>query len=232
MEQDNLEQTSITESQLSVGNQAKWANVPGDYNYNVQWDHYLYPNSNYLETLYNNVAPTFSMEGPYVYSEVDAYTDQVYEVDTDLVSSVLNQSTVYVSDPGNLDTPMWLANQGAMKKWYSMTNQAWWRAYMGVLYNVVNYWQGEYLMKLTVFQHMQSSYFNSASDINTFLLINNPATLTVESAMFTDPYYGLYNYNNYAQWSVLQSSDVSTAAVREKLAFQAELRTYFGLTSA
>ena len=172
------------------------------------------------------------MEGPYVYSEVDAYTNQVYPEGTDLVSSVLNQSTVHVSDPGNLDTPMWLANQGAMKKWYSMTNQAWWRAYMGVLYNVVNYWQGEYLMKLTVFQHMSSSYFNSASDINTFLLINNPATTTVQDAIYNDPWYGLSNYNNYAQWSVLQSSDVSTAAVREKLAFQAELRTYFGLNSA
>lgn len=53
MEQDNLEQTSKTESQLSSGNQAKWANVPGDYNYNVQWDHYLYPNSNYLEVSIN-----------------------------------------------------------------------------------------------------------------------------------------------------------------------------------
>lgn len=51
MEENNLEETSKTESQLTSGNQAKWDQVPGTYGYNVQWTHYLYPNTNYLEVI-------------------------------------------------------------------------------------------------------------------------------------------------------------------------------------
>lgn len=51
MEQDNLDQTSKTESQLTATNQAKWDSVPGQYNYNVEWNHYLYPNENFIEVM-------------------------------------------------------------------------------------------------------------------------------------------------------------------------------------
>lgn len=33
---------------------------------------------------------------------------------------MLNQNTVYVSDPGDIDTPMWLPNQGALRRWWGM----------------------------------------------------------------------------------------------------------------
>lgn len=85
----------------------------------------------------------FSKVGPYVYKEYDDYQDVTYSGDT--VSSTLNQGTTHVSDPGDIDTPMWLPNQGAIKKWWSMQNAWWWTTYMKVMYNMVNYWQGEYL---------------------------------------------------------------------------------------
>ena len=50
--------------------------------------------------------------------------------------------------------------------------------------------------------------------------------------MFTDPWYGLSNYENYYRWNVLKpTSPANQTAVNEKLAFQNELRFYFGLTS-
>lgn len=50
--------------------------------------------------------------------------------------------------------------------------------------------------------------------------------------MFTDPWYGLSNYENYYRWNVLRpTSPANQTAVNEKLAFLNELRFYFGLTS-
>ena len=46
---DKLEKTSKTESALTNVNQAKWDSVPGQYDYNVQWDHYLFSNANYVK---------------------------------------------------------------------------------------------------------------------------------------------------------------------------------------
>ena len=48
------------------------------------------------------------------------------------------------------------------------------------------------------------------------------------TALYTDPWYGLQNADNYLQWNVL----LADADPLERLAFKAELRTYFGLTIA
>lgn len=51
--------------------------------------------------------------------------------------------------------------------------------------------------------------------------------------MFTDPVYGLNNIDNYQRWNVLHpTASTNQTQVNQKLAFQAELRTYFGLNSA
>lgn len=50
--------------------------------------------------------------------------------------------------------------------------------------------------------------------------------------MWSDPYYGLGDYNNYYRWNVLHpTASTNQTQVNQKLAFQAELRTYFGLNS-
>lgn len=53
----------------------------------------------------------------------------------------------------------------------------------------------------------------------------------VLDVMFSDPYYGLSNAENYVRWNVLQVvSKTNTTAFNKKIAFQAELRSAFGLT--
>jgi hypothetical protein len=104
---------------------------------------------------------------------------------------------------------------------------------MNVLYDVVNHWQGEWLSDVVVWNEMFTNYFSTSAGINTYLLPNNPITNPVLiDAIYTDPWYGLDNPENYEQWQVLESGNANTTAIHEKLAFQAELRTYFGLSSA
>ena len=74
---------------------------------------------------------------------------------------------------------------------------------------------------------MQSQYFADASGINTYLLPSNPISDQVLlDAIYTDPYYGLEDPDNYAHWYALKFAS-NTTDINEKLAFQAELRTYF-----
>lgn len=61
------------------------------------------------------------------------------------------------------------------------------------------------------------------------MLPDNPVDPSVESAIYNDPYYGLSNTANYPHWQTLQNTNVNITEVNKKLAFQAELRTYFGL---
>ena len=49
--------------------------------------------------------------------------------------------------------------------------------------------------------------------------------------MFYDPFYGLGNYQNYPRWNILLPGNVNTTVINQKLAFQAEMRSYFNLTS-
>jgi hypothetical protein len=114
-----------------------------------------------------------------------------------------------------------------------MNNQSPWQTYMQVLYDMVNHWQGEFLQKESVYKAMRTNYFVLSSGINNYLLLNNPISDPVLlDAIYTDPWYGLENSENYDKWQVLQSGNANTTAVNEKLVFQAELRTYFGLSSA
>lgn len=80
---------------------------------------------------------------------------------------------------------------------------------------------------------MATTYFPDSAGINTNLLPINPiADQALLDIVFDDPYYGLGNAANYPRWAVLQSSNVNATANNEKLTFQAELRTYFGLEPA
>jgi hypothetical protein len=50
--------------------------------------------------------------------------------------------------------------------------------------------------------------------------------------MFTDPFYGLNNAQNYPRWQALENTNRNTTAVYKNIAWQAEIRSYFGLTAA
>jgi hypothetical protein len=52
--------------------------------------------------------------GPYVYTEVDDYSDIVYDL-SGTVSATLNQNTQFSADPnGTIDQEMWLPNYGGI----------------------------------------------------------------------------------------------------------------------
>lgn len=170
------------------------------------------------------------MMGPYVYQENDAPT---VTQSGDLLNVELNQFVSFSSDPTNTgDQMMWLPNHGAMSYWFEINNQPMWRTYMNILYEMVNTGCGAFTQEWQIAQTISTNQLTTASDINNVLLINNPASTQIQDAMWNDPYYGLSNYENYPRWQALQNTNTNSTAINKKLAWQAELRSYFGLSSA
>jgi hypothetical protein len=50
--------------------------------------------------------------------------------------------------------------------------------------------------------------------------------------MFTDPFYGLNNFVNYAHWQTFGLSGTEAEIVNKKLAWAVEVQFYFGLTKS
>lgn len=73
---------------------------------------------------------------------------------------------------------------------------------------------------------MRASNFNKETKINNLFLAGNPTTLAIQNALYTDPWYGLDNEDNYFTWQALRTGADPLA----KLAFKSDLRTYFGLS--
>jgi hypothetical protein len=70
---------------------------------------------------------------------------------------------------------------------------------MQVLYDMVNHWQGEFLQVSGTHINMYHDYFLTSSGINNYLLVNNPISdPLLLDAIYNDPWYGLYNVENYA----------------------------------
>ena len=63
-------------------------------------------------------------------------------------------------------------------------------------------------------------------DINNKLLRDHNAGRSIRDAMFYDPFYGLSNQDNYFHWNAF----LETADPLALLAWQWEVKTYFGLT--
>lgn len=88
-----------------------------------------------------------------------------------------------------------------MQRWYGLNNEKEWKQYIKILYSMVNYWQGAWLSDLVIFNTMSSTIFTSSAAINTALLPLNPiGNQVLLDAIFTDPWYGLENYENYYRW--------------------------------
>ena len=162
IENKNLIHKTKLQSQLTPVNEDKWTSIPGMYNYDIQWSHYLYSVANLADVLFSNAVPLFTKNGPYIYQESDNYTDLLYNSEENTVDSIFNQWTTYNAsmpqDP-SLNTTMWLPNMGSMATWWRQQNQEEWKTYMQVMYDVVNKWQGEYLRDLWVFTSMRYTYF-------------------------------------------------------------------------
>lgn len=76
---------------------------------------------------------------------------------------------------------------------------------------------------------MMGTEFKTESKINSeFVRLNPIKDALIVTALYTDPWYGLNNDANYLQWNVLMAS----ADPLDRLAFKAELRTYFSLSQA
>ena len=89
------------------------------------------------------------------------------------------------------------------------------------------------MQEWSVAQYISTNMLIAPASINTYLTINNPVTdPNVLNAMFDDPFYGLNNPQNYPRWNALQERDFNATATNKRLAWQAELRTYFALNSA
>lgn len=172
----------------------------------------------------------YKQQGPYIMQEHDTPT---VAQSGDLVSYEMNQFVSFSSDPTNtMDETMWLPNHGAISYWWQMNNQPAWRTYLNMLYEIVNVGCGAFMMEWQIAQTISTNNLSTAASINTVLTINNPVSIEVADAMFTDPFYGLNNPQNYPRWQALQNTNRNTTALYKKLAWQAEIRSYFGLTSA
>ena len=51
-------------------------------------------------------------------------------------------------------------------------------------------------------------------------------------AIYTDPWYGLNNPYNYYHWQVLEMQNTNTTQIYKRLAWKAEMRSYWNLTAA
>lgn len=78
METSNLENTAIQNSLLTEVNKDRWSLIPGTFNQEIYWNHYLWNVTNYWEVLFNNSMPQYEQKGPYVYMENDVYSNLDY----------------------------------------------------------------------------------------------------------------------------------------------------------
>jgi hypothetical protein len=83
---------------------------------------------------------------------------------------------------------------------------------------------GEDFYDFVALEAMQQNYFIDSNSINTYLLPNNPISdQLVLDAMFTDPFYGLNNFENYAHWQTFGLSGSETEIVNKKTAWAVEV---------
>ena len=78
---------------------------------------------------------------------------------------------------------------------------------------------------------MVDQQFASVDKINKNFVHDNQVTDEQANALYSDPWYGLNDYNNYGHWDNLV---YTTDPVKKQmqLAWIWELRTYFGLSNA
>ena len=67
---------------------------------------------------------------------------------------------------------------------------------------------GNQVVEQGVWKQIHSGDFRTKAKINNNFLKNNPVDEATEDALFTDPFYGLNTFENYAHWhNLLYTTD-------------------------
>lgn len=174
--------------------------------------------------------------GPYIYQETDTYDDLEFTKlaspvdgkEYDAVRATYNTKTSFVSAADDfVDTKMYQANQAGLGVWWNQKNSQKWRVMITLFYSLVIDGMGNQVQQTAVFEQIVGTQFKTESKINSEFVVLNPIEdPAMVTALYEDPWYGLNNLDNYLQWNTL----LSTADPLDRLAFKAELRSYFGLS--
>jgi hypothetical protein len=130
-----------------------------------------------------------------------------------VVKANLMQSFGRIGSSNVSDTPLFTPNLAGLTTWWQQKNTEPWKAYITVLYSMVNSMLGLKLTDQYVASYLQSNYFTSVQSMSSYLFtsVSPPPQATLD-AMYNDPWYGLSNTNNYARWMMLNYPDDYTQA--------------------
>ena len=76
--EQNIASRAKKTAQLSYDNEPDWKGIPGQYDIDINWNHYLYNCTNLQDVIFKGNAPEFMEFGPYIYRESDEYADVTY----------------------------------------------------------------------------------------------------------------------------------------------------------
>ena len=110
--------------------------------------------------------------------------------------------------------------------WWGQLHADPWRFVIVLLYNVAND-LGRQLTDAAVYSLMAGS-ITSTEVIREYFGAETVPNATLTS-MFTDQLYGLNNTDHYARWGALNAANADT---NQRLIFEMELQSYFGLSAA
>lgn len=60
---------------LTLENEPDWKDIPGNFDIDINNNHYLFHCTNPDDVIYRGLKPEFEQYGPYIYREYDLYTD-------------------------------------------------------------------------------------------------------------------------------------------------------------
>ena len=102
-------------------------------------------------------------------------------------------------------------------------------AYIELLHRVLVHELRDATMDLVTDRIISTVQLNSADKINELLLPKHPVSKELAKAIFEDENYGLGSQHNFPEWHALIPGKSSPL---EHLAWEWELKTYFGLSHA
>lgn len=139
-----------------------------------------------------------------------------------------------VADKGaveELDTPGHFVNQGALSYWHTLTkSRPKWEEYIELLHRVLVDDLRDKTIDLVTYRVISKEKLDKSEQINVLLMPQHPVSPELATAMFTDPNYGLGNARNFPEWGAFIHEKGNNAL--ERMLWQWELRTYFGLSHA
>ena len=106
--------------ELSEKNAPDLLAIPGPYDVNIEWWHYLYGVTNLDDVVFKDAKPEYKEYGPFIYKETDTYTDLEWTTLEHPIGSGDNYSAVWCTfneelsfvkdDTEMMDTTLWQVN--------------------------------------------------------------------------------------------------------------------------